>query len=78
MGEACCAGATACQMGLACMFANGGSTCETCGGMGQACCPGGNATQRCQMGLTCRFAGGGMGQRCEAATGNPPDASAGN
>jgi hypothetical protein len=81
MGETCCATGMACQSGLACQFAGMGmgQRCEACGGMNQACCPGGNMAMRCQTGLTCRFVGG-MGQRCGmGGGGNPtPDASAGN
>ena len=75
MGEACCAGGTACQSGLACTFTGGGGggMCQPCGGMGQACC----AMRMCSTGLNCRFTA--MGLRCEMGGGNPPpDASAGN
>jgi hypothetical protein len=68
MGQACCAGATACTgTGLVCNAAagGGGGTCGACGAVGEACCPDPN---NAQVGLCTgtsvecvRAAGGGGG-----------------
>jgi len=53
-------------MGLACTGGAASGTCETCGGMGQACCGTGGVAGTCNTGFVCAFGMQGMGFSCQA------------